>query len=258
MSSNLTRYSRYLAFFILILAILYQYEVPSDISTSDNSTFLLTKTAIFPRNRTFVYQIIADIQKFPLVGNLRDGLVWDDSIFVSLQWYPNVARVEHIKASARSSADLPAKEYYRLITKMAVIGSYSLPRWFWKDSSVYRWCFIGSDYSSNWSAKKTQLFRWYLVAGEEFDRLWNRRIQCELHPRWMERVYQTTQCSFPGKFVSERECLSSLKTRFFLLSVFPATIRSILQNSNCSWSTLFTDDADSWTLIFFVFGYVIG
>ena len=153
MLSNLTRYSRYLAFFILILAILYQYEIPSDISTSDNSTFLLTKTAIFPRNRTFVYQIIADIQKFPLVGNQSDGLVWVrlDSISISLQWYPNVARVEHVKASARSSADLPAKEYYRLITKMPVIGSYSLSRWFWKDPS-----FIGLQviFHRLWSFKQ--------------------------------------------------------------------------------------------------------
>jgi hypothetical protein len=49
---------------------------------------------------------------------------------VSLQWYPNVARVEHIQANAKSSADLPAKQYYRLITKMPVIGSYRLSRWF--------------------------------------------------------------------------------------------------------------------------------
>ena len=122
-------------------------------------------------------------------------------------------------------------------------------------SSVYRWCFIGSDHSSNWSAKETHLFRWYLGAGEEFDRLRNRCIQCEFHPCWMECVYQTAQCSFPGKFVSQRGFLSLLRFRFFLLSVYSAAIRSILQKSNCSWSTLFTDDADSWTLIFFVDGY---
>ena len=75
MPLNLARCSQCLTLSMLILAILYQCEIPTDISSSDNSTFVVTKTAIFQRNRTFLYQFITDIPNYPLVSNLRYQLV---------------------------------------------------------------------------------------------------------------------------------------------------------------------------------------
>ncbi|CAF0854945.1 unnamed protein product [Adineta ricciae] len=103
MASFLSRYLKYISFFVLIVAILYKYEIP--VSPSNSKTLLIKKNSLLPYDKVQVYQLITNIDKFT-------------------GWYPNVARVEHMKATA-PRAKKPEGEKYRLITKIPLIGEIS-------------------------------------------------------------------------------------------------------------------------------------
>ncbi|CAF0751021.1 unnamed protein product [Adineta steineri] len=101
MASTLPPYIKYLSAIVLIFGILYKYEIP----TTDNKTFLLTKKSTLQYNKSHVYQIITNIDRYAL-------------------WYPNVARVEQSKPiSSGSKKQVDGK--YQLITKIPLIGDIS-------------------------------------------------------------------------------------------------------------------------------------
>ena len=62
MAIILSRYFKYFAYVVLIFAILYKYEI-----SSDKKTFVLTKKATLQYNRSYVYKIITNINKYPVV-----------------------------------------------------------------------------------------------------------------------------------------------------------------------------------------------
>lgn len=108
MAIILPRYLKYVSVFILIIAILYKYEI-----SSDQKTLLITKEATFQYNRSHVYKIISDIKRYPMVSssNLDNFPCLFQSFF---QWYPNVATVE---------SD-PTGKTFRLITKVFLFGMF--------------------------------------------------------------------------------------------------------------------------------------
>jgi hypothetical protein len=60
-------YLKYFSIVIMIVAILYKCEISSDQSSSDKKTLLFTKKAILQYNRSYLYKIITDIDKYPVV-----------------------------------------------------------------------------------------------------------------------------------------------------------------------------------------------
>ncbi|CAF1514075.1 unnamed protein product, partial [Adineta steineri] len=80
MASTLPPYIKYLSAIVLIFGILYKYEIP----TTDNKTFLLTKKSTLQYNKSHVYQIITNVDRYAL-------------------WYPNVVRVEQSKPISSGS-----------------------------------------------------------------------------------------------------------------------------------------------------------
>lgn len=64
MAIILPGYLKYISVFVLLTAILYQYE-----TSSDNKTLLITKEATFQYNRSHVYSIVSDIKRYPLVSS---------------------------------------------------------------------------------------------------------------------------------------------------------------------------------------------
>jgi hypothetical protein len=64
MAIILPRYLKYLSFIVLIISILYKYEIPS---STDPKTFLFTKTATVHHERAHVYKVITNIDKYATV-----------------------------------------------------------------------------------------------------------------------------------------------------------------------------------------------
>lgn len=62
MAFILPRYLKYFSVVILIVSILYKYEI-----TPDKKTILITKKATLQYNRSHVYKIITNIEKYPVV-----------------------------------------------------------------------------------------------------------------------------------------------------------------------------------------------
>ncbi len=62
MAFILPRYLKYISVVILIVSILYKYEI-----TPDKKTILITKKATLQYNRSHVYKIITNIEKYPVV-----------------------------------------------------------------------------------------------------------------------------------------------------------------------------------------------
>jgi len=67
MAIILQGYFKYLSIVIILFAILYQYEIPFDRSSSDKNTLLLTKKATLQYNRSYVFKIITNIDKYVAV-----------------------------------------------------------------------------------------------------------------------------------------------------------------------------------------------
>ena len=68
MATIFAPYYKYLSLFILIVGVLYQYEIPKNSSLPNaGDTFILTKAATLSIGRAQAYKIIADIDKYPLV-----------------------------------------------------------------------------------------------------------------------------------------------------------------------------------------------
>ncbi|CAF1102930.1 unnamed protein product [Rotaria sp. Silwood1] len=105
MAIILPRYLKYLSLIVMFFGVLYKYEVPSDPSSSDTKTLMLTKIATVQYDRAHVYKVITNVEKYAL-------------------WYPNVARVEHIQL-VPSQVHNHEGEKYRLITKVPLIGDIS-------------------------------------------------------------------------------------------------------------------------------------
>ncbi|UJR25721.1 hypothetical protein I4U23_007072 [Adineta vaga] len=103
MASIFSRYLKHISCIILIFAILYKYEIPA--KSSDGKILLITKSSTLAYDKLHVYQIITNIDKFT-------------------GWYPNIARVEHMKSTA-SQGKKPEGDKYRLITKVPLIGEIS-------------------------------------------------------------------------------------------------------------------------------------
>ncbi|CAF5055780.1 unnamed protein product [Rotaria sp. Silwood1] len=103
MAIILPRYLKYLSLIVMFFGVLYKYEVPSDPSSSDTKTLMLTKIATVQYDRAHVYKVITNVEKYAL-------------------WYPNVARVEHIQLIP-SQVHNHEGEKYRLITKVPLIGN---------------------------------------------------------------------------------------------------------------------------------------
>lgn len=72
MAILVSKYLRYTSMVILIFAIFYKYEISSDKSVSDKKTLLLTKKAVLPYNRSFLYEIITNINKYTVVCYLNN------------------------------------------------------------------------------------------------------------------------------------------------------------------------------------------
>lgn len=62
MASFLSRYLKHISFFVLIIAILYKYEIPD--SPSNSKTLLIKKNSLLPYDKVQVYQLITNIDKF--------------------------------------------------------------------------------------------------------------------------------------------------------------------------------------------------
>jgi len=55
-------YFKYISIFILTISILSQYEI-----SSDKTTLIITKQSTLAYNRSHVYRVLTDIDKYPLV-----------------------------------------------------------------------------------------------------------------------------------------------------------------------------------------------
>ena len=66
MATILPRYLKYLSIIVMFFAILYKYEIPIDSSTTttDKKIFMFTKTATVQYDRTHVYRILTNIDKY--------------------------------------------------------------------------------------------------------------------------------------------------------------------------------------------------
>ncbi|UJR23201.1 hypothetical protein I4U23_026220 [Adineta vaga] len=105
MATTLPRYLKYLSLIVVLIAILSNYEIPSNSSSNDRKTLMFTKIATVQHDRTHVYRVLTNIEKYSL-------------------WYPNVARVEHIQL-VPSRVHNHEGEKYQLITIMPLIGDVS-------------------------------------------------------------------------------------------------------------------------------------
>jgi hypothetical protein len=74
MAFILTRYFKYFSIFVLIFSVLYKYEIPSD--PSNKKTLLIKKNATFQYNRSHVYNIITNIDKYPTVCYLNNYKIY--------------------------------------------------------------------------------------------------------------------------------------------------------------------------------------
>ncbi len=72
MDTILPRYLKYFSIVIMIFGILYKYEIPPAKDSSDRKTFLLTKKSTLQYNRSYVYKIITNIDKYPVVCYLKE------------------------------------------------------------------------------------------------------------------------------------------------------------------------------------------
>ena len=68
MATAISRYLKYISVLVVIFAILYNYEIPQDGSSSNSTTWLLTKTATIHQHPNQVYRVIASIDKYPSVS----------------------------------------------------------------------------------------------------------------------------------------------------------------------------------------------
>jgi len=71
MASIFPRYLKYFSIVIMIFAILYKYEIPPAKDSSDRKTFLLTKKSTLQYNRSYVYKILTNIDKYTVVCYLQ-------------------------------------------------------------------------------------------------------------------------------------------------------------------------------------------
>lgn len=70
MTTTLPRYVKYLSLFVVLIAILYKYEIPLDPSSPETKTLIFTKVAAVQHDRTHVYKVITNIDKYASVGKL--------------------------------------------------------------------------------------------------------------------------------------------------------------------------------------------
>lgn len=67
MATILPRYLKYLSLVVMFFAVLYKYEIPLDSASTDTKILMLTKLATVQYDRTHVYKIITNIDKYPSV-----------------------------------------------------------------------------------------------------------------------------------------------------------------------------------------------
>ncbi len=67
MANILSGYLKYFSIIIIIFAILYKYEISSDRSSTDKKTLIVTKKAVLEYNRSYVFNIITNINKYSMV-----------------------------------------------------------------------------------------------------------------------------------------------------------------------------------------------
>jgi len=68
MATVLPRYLKYVSLIVMLLAVLYKYEIPLDpSSSSDTKTLMFTKIATVQYDRIHVYKVITNIDKYTLV-----------------------------------------------------------------------------------------------------------------------------------------------------------------------------------------------
>lgn len=68
MANILSGCLKYFSIIILIFAILYKYEISSDRSSSDDKkTLIVAKKAMLEYNRSYVFNIITNINKYAMV-----------------------------------------------------------------------------------------------------------------------------------------------------------------------------------------------
>jgi hypothetical protein len=67
MATVLPRYLKYVSLIVMFFAVLYKYEIPLDPSSSDAKTSMLTKIATVQYDRTHVYKVITNIDKYASV-----------------------------------------------------------------------------------------------------------------------------------------------------------------------------------------------
>jgi len=85
MANTLSGCLKYFSIIMMILAILYKYEISSDRSSSDKKTLIVTKQAVLECNRSYVFNIITNINKYAMVfywNNCRI-LIFSLNIFFS-------------------------------------------------------------------------------------------------------------------------------------------------------------------------------
>jgi hypothetical protein len=62
MATVLPRYLKYVSLIVMLLAVLYKYEIPSD-----TKTLMFTKIATVQYDRIHAYKVITNIDKYTLV-----------------------------------------------------------------------------------------------------------------------------------------------------------------------------------------------
>ncbi len=67
MATVLPRYLKYLTLIVMLFAVLYKYEIPFDLSSSDRKTLMFTKIATVQYDRGHVYKVITNIEKYASV-----------------------------------------------------------------------------------------------------------------------------------------------------------------------------------------------
>ena len=75
MATVLPRYVKYLSLIVMLMAVLYKYEIPLDPSSTDPKTLIFTKVATVQHDRAHIYKVITNIDKYASVCESFVGTV---------------------------------------------------------------------------------------------------------------------------------------------------------------------------------------